>query len=289
METANAPNALTHSAGPDTAAAAPVDEVAAATPDNAGKRSPPTADAYKQEINNLLDAYETKQARLAAEKASAPPPEPEGLREGESWDSIYASMPPEAQRAMAEMRKIMTRKTQELAQERKALQAQHAALASSGLMEQLAQQAQSGPEDFDPFNPEHIKAAIQAKVAAQLQEILAPIAQQQQHREAVNRFESFKADHPDLMGDPTVKQGVFEALQADPNLKLEAAYWMVKGRILSKQQEETAQRLQVRQRAVQTAAKIGSTGLKPGRQVLSPDLKGASSWDIYTELKRQKA
>ena len=45
------------------APAAPVDEVAAAMPENAGDRSP-TPNKYKQEVENLLDAYEKKQARL---------------------------------------------------------------------------------------------------------------------------------------------------------------------------------------------------------------------------------
>ena len=289
MSEANAPGVLTHSEGPDTAAAAPVDEVAAATPSDAGNRSPKTADTYKAEVNALLDAYEAKQARIAQEKAKAPPPEPEGLREGESWDSIYASQPPEVQRAMAEMRKMMTRKTQELSRERKALEAQQAALTSSGLMEQLAQQAGNTPEDFDPFNPEHINAAIEAKVAARLQEVLAPMAQQHQQREAVNRYEAFKAEHPDLTGNPDVKQGVFEALQSDPNLKLEAAYWMVKGKMLSKQRADEAAKAQVRQRAIKRAATIASPGVKPGRQVITPDLKDASAWDIYNELKKQRA
>jgi hypothetical protein len=289
MSEANAPGVLTHSEGPDTAAAAPVDEVAAATPADAGNRSPKTADNYKAEVNALLDAYEAKQARIAQEKSKAPPPEPEGLREGESWDSIYASQPPEVKRAMAEMRKMMTRKTQELSRERKMLEAQQAALTSSGLMEQLAQQSKAGPEDFDPFNPEHINAAIEAKVAARLQEVLAPMAQQHQQREAVNRYEAFKAEHPDLTGNPDVKQGVFEALQSDPNLKLEAAYWMVKGKMLSKQRADDAAKAQVRQRAIKRAATIASPGVKPGRQVITPDLKDASAWDIYNELKKQRA
>lgn len=290
METANAPGALTHSEGPDTAAAA-TDEVAAATPDNAGNRSPESRDKYKNEVNRLLDAYEQKQARIAQEKAKAPKPEPEpeGLREGESWDSVYQSQPPEVQRAMAEMRKMMTRKTQELARERKALEAQQAALANSGIMETLAKQAGNTPEDFDPFNPDHINAAIEAKVAQRLQEVLAPINQQHQHREAVNRYEAFKAEHPDLTTDPDVKQGVYAALQSDPNLKLEAAYWMVKGKMLSKQRADDAAKAQVRQRAIKRAATIADRGVKPGRQVIAPDLKNASAWDIYNELKKARS
>ena len=281
-----APNLST---GSDTAGVAARDEVAEATPDNAGKRGGETTNKYKSEVNRLLDAYEARQARKNQEAASAPEPDPEGLRDGESWDSVYTSQPPEVQRAMAEMRKMMTRKTQELSREKKALEAQQQALASSGLLDTLAKQAGTMPDDFDPFNPEHIQAAIDAKVAQKLKEVLEPINTQHKQREAAQRFESFKADHPDLMSDPSIKTGVAAALQADKNLTLEAAYWMVKGKSLDARTREDQAKAEVRKRAMQRAAVIGDRGAKPGKQVISPDLRGSSAWDIYTHLKNAKA
>lgn len=284
-----APN-LSTQAGPDTAAAPTnaTDEVAAATPADAGKRGAEAGNKYKAEVNRLLDAYEAKQARLAKEAASAPAPEPEGLREGESWDSVYASQPPDVQRAMAEMRKMMTRKTQELAREKKNLEAQQQALANSGLLDTLAKQAGTMPQDFDPFNPEHIQAAIEAKVAQRLKEVLEPISQQQQKREAVTRYESFKAEHPDLL-EPVIKSEVFAALQADKNLSLDAAYWMVKGKMLSKQSAEQQAKAEIRKRAMQRAAVIGDRGSKPGREVVAPDIREGSAWEIYQQLKKVRA
>jgi hypothetical protein len=274
---------------PDTAAAAPVGEAAAAAPADAGKRNPEPGNKYKAEVNALLDAYEKKQASKAKEAASAPEPEPAGLNEGESWDSVYSAQPPEVQRAMAELRKMVTRKTQELAREKQALQAQHQALASSGLLESLAQQAGKMPQDFDPFNAEHIQAAIDAKVAAKLKEVLEPLGTQQRQREAATRYETFKAENPDLVADPEIKSGVFAALQADKNLSLEAAYWMVKGKRLSAQQSQQQQQAEVRRRAMQRAAVIGDRGAKPGREVVSADVRSGNAWDIYQALKKSKA
>ena len=272
---------LTHT---DTAAR---DEVASATPDNAGNRNPETGDKYKAEVNNLLDAYEKKQKRLAEERERAKPaPEPEGLREGESWDSIFASQPPEVQRAMAEMRKMMTRKTQELALERKKLEAQHKAFAESGLLEQLAREAEGGPKEFDPFNADHVKAAIEAKVAARLKEVLEPMAAQHQQTEKVAKYEGFKAEHPDLMENAEIKQGVVAALKADRNLSLEAAYWMVKGKMLSAKEKALTERKELETRAAKRAALITDRGTKPGTPVInSPDLKSMSAVDIYNTLK----
>lgn len=273
---------LTHT---DTAAAS--GEPAGTEPTSGGL--PPSKNPHKEKINSLLDAYEKKQAELAKQKAAQPEPEPEGLRDGESWDSVYASQPPEVQRAMAEMRKMMTKKTQELALERKRLEAQHRAFAESGLIDQLAKDAAAGPQDFDPFNPEHVKAAIEAKVAARLKEVLEPISHQHQRNEQVAKYEGFKSEHPDLMDNPDIKAGVIAALKSDKNLGLEAAYWMVKGKMLSAKEQALKERKVVEQRAAKRAALITDKGTKPGTPVVdSKDFKGMSAADIYEALKSRR-
>lgn len=262
------------------------DEVAAATPDNAGHRNPPSGDKYKEEVNSLLDAYEKKQARIAAEKAKQPKQEEQGLLEGESWDSIYSSQPPEVQRAMAEMRKAFTKKTQELSQERKRLEAQNNALIKSGLIEQLAAEADKAPADFDPFNPEHVAAAIEAKVAKRLKEVLEPLSQQHEHTERVAKYESFKSEHPDLLTDPAVKAGVSAVLKADQHISLEAAYWQVKGKLLYAEKQAATERKDLERRAARRAAGVVDRGVKPGTPVInSPDLRSMSAVDIYNTLK----
>lgn len=279
----------------DTAApaetAAPVDEVAAATPEDAGSRNP-TPNKYKQEVENLLTAYEKKQDRLAQERAAreaaTPPPEPQGLLEGESWDSIYAEQPEPVQRAMAEMRKAFTRKTQELAAERRKLEASNQALMQSGLMDELRAQAGAVPDEFDPFNPEHIKQVIEAKVAARLKDVLEPLHKQNQQHEAKARYETFKEQHPDLLQDDNVKKGVYDALQKDPSLKLEQAYWMVKGRMADAARRQNESRAALNRRAAQRAALVTDRGVRPGKPVLNPDLKDKSAYEIYQTLKAQR-
>jgi hypothetical protein len=282
MSTSTAP-VLTHT---DTAVR---DEVAAATPANAGSRNPAPGDKYTAEVNNLLDAYEKKQTRLAEERAKQAPPEEQGLHEGESWDSIYSSQPPEVQRAMAEMRKMMTKKTQELAAERKKLEAQNKAFLDSGLLDQLRRDAGSAPEEFDPFNPDHVAAAIEAKVAKRLADVLEPLNHQHQRQEQVSRYESFKSEHPDLLTDPEIKSSVAAMLQADKNLSLEAAYWAAKGKTLSAKQKVQDDRRDLERRAARRAALISDKGVRPGTPVInSPELKNMSAIDIYNTLKAAK-
>jgi len=293
MEEQTAAPAPADTAAPaETAApASSVDEVASAMPEGAGDRTP-TPNKYRQEVNNVLAAYEKKQARLAEEREAAaadePAPEPQGLLEGESWDSIYNEQPEPVQRAMAEMRKAFTRKTQELSAERRKLEAQNQALMQSGLMEELTAQAGAAPEDFDPFNPDHIKQVIESKVAARLKEVLEPLHKQNQQHEAKAKYESFKEQHPDLLQDDSVKKGVYDALQKDPSLKLEQAYWMVKGRMADKAQQAAFNRAALQRRAAQRAALVTDRGVRPGKPVLSPDLKDASAFEIYQALKAQR-
>jgi|TARA_R100000458_G_C8274577_1_gene249537 hypothetical protein len=291
MEEQNAAPAPADTAAPAETPAPQVDEVEAAMPEGAGQRTP-TPNKYKQEVENVLAAYEKKQARIAKEReaqaAAEPPPEPQGLLEGESWDSIYKEQPEPVQRAMAEMRKAFTRKTQELSAERRKLEAQNQALMQSGLMEELTAQAGAAPEDFDPFNPDHIKQVIESKVAARLKEVLEPLHKQNQQHEAKAKYESFKEQHPDLLQDDSVKKGVYDALQKDPSLKLEQAYWMVKGRMADKAQQAAFNRAALQRRAAQRAALVTDRGVRPGKPVLSPDLKDASAFEIYQALKAQR-
>ena len=280
---------VAESASADTAAVepSPVDEVAAATPEDAGRRNP-NPNKYKQEVEQLLTAYEKRQARQREAEKNAPPPEPQGLLEGESWDGVYSSQPPEVQRAMAEVRKAFTKKTQELAAERRKIDAQNKALVDSGLMTSLSEQAGNAPEDFDPFNAEHIQQLIESKVAQRLKQVLEPLHKQSQQHEAHAKYQNFKAEHPDLVEDNNVKKGVYEALKKDPNLKLDAAYWMVKGKLLSAERQLNEDRAAVRKRAQRKAARITDRGQRPGRAVLSPDIKEKSAFEIYQTLKAQQ-
>ena len=78
--------------------------------DNTG--SNPSLDRYKDDYDQQIDAI---LARHEADKNNEPPPEPESLREGESWDNLFEQADPKSQRAMQQLRADYTRKTQELA------------------------------------------------------------------------------------------------------------------------------------------------------------------------------
>ncbi len=63
------------------------------------------------------------------------------LEEGESWDSIYNSVPENVQRAMGSLRGDYTRKMQELAKQRREVQQLQANLTNSDAFKALQETA----------------------------------------------------------------------------------------------------------------------------------------------------
>jgi len=240
--------------------------------------------AWKKQINDLVERAEKARAD---KEAKAAPPEPEGLKEGESWDSIYASQPPEVQRAMAEMRKMVTRKTQELAAEKKAIEAQRKALVAPEIAKALEAPAVAG--EVDPFDPKSLSAHIEAEVKRRLAEVLEPVRKQSQQAEAQQRYESFMAEHPDLSADKALRTEVAALLKQNAALDLSTAYYAVKGRRSRAAEAEAAKRVALESRAAQRAALNVSTGprVAGGRVEPSIDPK-ASAWEIYQTLAKAR-
>jgi hypothetical protein len=241
--------------------------------------------AWKKQINDLVERAEKARAD---KEAKAAPPEPEGLKEGESWDSIYASQPPEVQRAMAEMRKMVTRKTQELAAEKKAIEAQRKALVAPEIAKALEAPAVAG--EVDPFDPKSLSAHIEAEVKRRLAEVLEPVRKQSQQAEAQQRYESFMAEHPDLSADKALRTEVAALLKQNAALDLSTAYYAVKGRRSRAAEAEAAKRVALESRAAQRAALNVSTGprVAGGRVEPSIDPK-ASAWEIYQTLAKARS
>lgn len=243
---------------------------------------------WQKDIDAIVTRAEQAREKKEQEAAKAQAAEEAaGLLEGESWDSVYKSQPPEVQRAMAQLRKDYTKKTQELAAQRKALDAQMKALAANPALEQaLATPAPSG--EVDPFDPKSLTAHIEAEVKRRLAEVLAPVREQHNRAEAQSRYDTFMAQHPDLSSNKELRVEVAAALKADPRLTLENAYYAVRGRRAAAAESEAARRAALEQRAVKAAALNVTTGPRlNGRVVPDIDPK-ADAWTIYQQLAKAK-
>ena len=244
-------------------------------------------DDYDRQVDQLLQRYN-------AEKEGTPQPEPESLREGESWDKVYDQVPESAQRAMASLRKDYTRKTQELAEQRKAIQAEQEKLSAlrmnledNAAYKAIQEAAQAETGEFDPYDTQSFERYVNRIVAERLQSVLQPMAEQQMQAQAKAKVQSFMTQHPELQTDELFKGEVRKTLLANENLTLQDAYWIVKGQ----QSHQTAERQQMQQLAFQQAAQ--AAGLKVGigqhKGITVPkNSDKMSASDLYNHLLKQK-
>lgn len=240
--------------------------VEAASQDTSGSR-------YDEELEAIL--LEASGGQKAAE--------PTGLLDGESYDSIYASATPEMKRLMAQMRGDYTRKTQSLAEQRKEIEMQARQLSQSQAYKKIVEKAQAEQEELDPWDPSSVSSRIEAEVAKRLSEILEPMRREQEAAESVQKYQSFISANPDLESDAEIKKGVYDALQANPSLDLETAYYAVKGRVLSGAERRAKDRLAAERAAAKAAALSTGVGTRAGSQSTS-SLKGLSAIDIYERM-----
>ena len=256
--------------------------------------APPVLDEYQQRVEQLLDHHEKKQendrenSQLAQEEQDKQY-EAATLQEGESWDSVYNSVPENVQRAMASLRADYTRKTQELAKQRRGVEDLQANLTNSDAFKALQQQARAAAaegEEFDPFDAKSFESYVDRMVAQKLQSVLQPMYEEQQKTQSKRKVEDFMDAHPDIKEDG-LRQEVYTTLKENTDMNLEQAYWIVKGkRSQQSQQQEQRKAQQKRELSRQADDRIGN-GRKSGLTAPS-DTAQMSAADIYNYLLAQK-
>jgi hypothetical protein len=153
---------------------------------------------------------------------------------GLNYDKVVGELSDDAQKLLANFRSDYTRKTQELARERKALEEQRKALLESDFAKNIKEKAEAQIE-FDPFDDASVQAKIEQEVARRMQDMLTPMQQQYELQQNQMQLEKFKAENPDL---DTYRTDVAKLLLQNENLSLQQAYFIVKGQ---KQNEKSRQ------------------------------------------------
>lgn len=257
--------------------------------------APPVLDDYQQRVEQLLDHHEKKnETRKEAIQDAAEKQEQmyenATLQEGESWDSIYGSMPEPVQRAMASLRADYTRKTQELSKQRRHVEDLQANLTNSDAFKALQEQASTAAaegEEFDPFDPKSFESYVDRMVAQKLQSVLQPMYEEQMKTQSSRKVNDFMDQHPELRTDENMRQQVYSLLKESEQMTLEQGYWIVKGKMAQQnQQQEQASALQKREMSRQAAARIGN-GRKSGLTA-PPETAQMDAGDIYKYLLAQK-
>lgn len=261
----------------------------------ASSGAPVQKDEYEQRVDQLLEYHEKKkehnqnrwnEAKEEQEKSY----ENMTLQEGESWDSVYQSMPESVQRAMGSLRADYTRKMQALAQERRKVEDLQSNLTNSDAFRALqaqAQQAAAEGQEFDPFDNKSMETYINNLVAQKLQGILEPMYQEQMKAQSSRRVDDFMNEHPELRTDEEFRSEVYQVLKDNESLSLEDGFWIVKGkRAKINAQREYQKQQQQKENRKAVASRIGN-GRKTGITA-PPNSSDMSGADIYQYLLAQK-
>jgi len=150
---------------------------------------------------------------------------------------VMKHMIPEGRKHLANLRAMTTRKNQEVAELRKQLAAEREqvrlereSLYNGEFAKSVSELAAEPETPHDVFDADGQKALIKQEAAKMFQDMLKPLQEEQRLSERQSQIDSFKAEHPDLTENPTVKIETFKLLKNRPELKLEDAYFIVKAK-----------------------------------------------------------
>ncbi len=200
-------------------------------------------------------------------------------------------IPEDVRKHVANIRSSYTQKTQELAEMRKALDAERAELlrqqdhAVNNPFLQRAEEELAKNEEYDIYTTEGMQAEIKRQAAKLLQEMMKPAQEEMQMKQRRIQLEQFKSDNPQLMEDD-YRLPVAEMLQARPELRLEDAYYIVKAKVdaekLKVERAEVAKQKTTRRETLRKTS--GGKSVSP-----SGTPKFRNAWEAYQYHKSQQA
>jgi len=200
-------------------------------------------------------------------------------------------IPEDVRKHVANIRSSYTRKTQELAEMRKALEAERAELqrnqdnALNNPFLKRAEEELAKDEEYDIYTTEGMQAEIKRQAAKMLQEMMKPAQEEIQMKQRRFQLEQFKTDNPELMDDD-YRLPVAQMLQDRPELRLEDAFYIVKAKVdaqkLKTEREEVAKQKSTRRKTLRKTS--GGKSVTP-----SGTPKFRSAWEAYQYHKSLQA
>lgn len=211
---------------------------------------------------------------------------PEGEHKGIDYNRVLQELPEDAQKLLANMRSSFTKKTQELAEQRKSLHSQMEALSKSGFTQKLNEVADRQTE-LDPYDPQSFNAKIQEEVARRMREMVQPLEEQYQLDQMRMKYDRFKAENPDLL-QPEIKSSVKKLLDENPALDLPTAYKLAKADTIIRQQTEQASELSALRESARQYGLKTSNGRNTGTLKPPTGLKGHELYQWFSKQKQAK-
>ena len=118
---------------------------------------------------------------------------PEG--KGIDFRSVVEALPDDAKTLIGNLRADYTRKTQQLANQRKELEAQMKSLTESEFFAKVQERANQPDVQLDPYDTESFNQRIEQEVARRLNQMYEPVRQQQELQMRQLKLQEFKNQH----------------------------------------------------------------------------------------------
>ena len=206
----------------------------------------------------------------------------EGGHKGINYNKVVSELPDDARALLSNIRADYTRKTEELAEQRRQLEYLQQSLMKGA--DAIAQNTPGETVELDPYDTQSFETRIQQEVAARLQEMMQPMREEQHRLNKRAQLDKFKSENPDLMD---YKKEIADMLKSNENISLEDAYHIVKGRSLTEQNRQLKEELSNR------TSRMREVGLKLSQGSTARDIKKVpkhlkKGHEIYAWLKAQK-
>lgn len=202
-------------------------------------------------------------------------------------------VPEDVRKHIANIRSSYTRKTQEIAQQRRELEEaktqmlnQRQSVLDNSTIKHFEQHITD--EEYDPYSTEGMQAEIKRQAALMLKQMMEPAQQKMQQEIEMERrtmaLQQFKTQHPDLTS-PEMKMPIAQMLAERPELKLEDAYYIVKSKMDNARASENADLERTRKSNRKSTLKSTSVG-----RSVSPSgtPKFRDAWSAYQWHKSQE-
>jgi hypothetical protein len=205
----------------------------------------------------------------------------DGGHKGIDYNRVISSLPEDAKNLLSNLRADYTRKTQELAEQRKSLEAMRNSLSNQEFNTKIDSVANAETVKLDPYDDNSFNARIEQEVARRLQEMMKPIRMEQELTNKRAQLDKFKSENPDLMD---YREDIASLLKSNQALSLQDAYHIVKGR-------KTQDRLkELEAENMQRKEKMREAGLKISTGTRGSDKppKGLKGYEVYKWLEARK-
>ena len=240
----------------------------------------------RDKIGEALDTAKKGAVSYEGEATIESLAETEGLdgggHKGIDYNRVIQSLPEDAQKLLSNLRADYTRKTQQLSEERKAIESMRTSLTNTDFTQKIDEVANSEDVQLDPYDDSSFNKRIEQEVARRLQDMMKPIRMEQELSTRRNELEKFKAEHPDLM---TMKDDVATLLKSNEALTLQDAYHIAKGRKTGSRLEELERENTLRKDKMREAGLKISTGTRGSDK----PPKGLKGYEIYKWLEARKS